>query len=357
MIHSLLRPDLLALPGYVPGEQPRAGEAVKLNTNENPYRASDKVYEAIKAAADRGLSRYPNAMAQPFREAAAEVYGVSPEMILCGNGSDDLLTILTRSFLDRGQWLRLAKPSYILYKTLALLQGGHADEVRFLPDWTLPESFGQGFDDGRQLKLVYLPNPNSPSGTVLSKETILRFAETLPCPIVVDEAYADFAEENCVDLVRKNPKIMVLRTLSKSYALAGLRFGFLFADPAIIEQLAKMKDSYNCDAIAIAAATAAVRDQDWRQANRAKILATRRRLTERMRQLGFTVPESHANFTWNVHPDAGVSHKEIYLYLKERGWLVRYMDYGQCGDGLRISVGTDEQNDAMLDCLEKYFKK
>ncbi len=352
-----LREDLLALPGYVPGEQPRGGEAVKLNTNENPYRASEKVYDAIREVARYGLSRYPNAMSQPFREAAAAVYGVEPEMILCGNGSDDLLTILTRSFLHEGDWLRLARPSYILYKTLALLQGGHAQEVDFLSDWTLPDSFGLPMSDGKALKLVYLPNPNSPSGTVISKERILSFAETLPCPLVIDEAYGDFAEENCIDLVRRNPKIIVMRTMSKSYALAGLRFGFLFADPAIVEQLSKMKDSYNCDSLAIAAATAAVQDQEWRQENRRRILATRECLTRRMRALGFTVPDSHANFTWNVHPDSNVSHRAIYEYLKERGWLIRYMDYGSYGDGLRITVGTDEQNDAMLDCLEGYFQR
>ena len=345
------------MPGYVPGEQPRGTEAVKLNTNENPYRASERVYDAIRKVCDSGLSRYPNALGQTFREAASAVLGVAPEMILCGNGSDDILTILTRSFVGEGEWLRLARPSYILYKTLALLQGAHAEEVRFNADWSLGDAFGQGFTDGRRLKLVYLPNPNSPSGTVIPKNRILEFAESLPCPLLIDEAYADFAEENCIDLIERSPKIMVSRTLSKSYALAGLRFGFLIARPEIIEQLVKMKDSYNCDALAIAAATAAISDQEWRQENRRKILATRARLTDGMRRLGFHVPDSHANFTWNVHSDRSVSHRAIYEYLKAHGWLVRYMDYGESGDGLRVSVGTDEQIDAVLKRTEEFLQK
>lgn len=354
---SFIRSDILALPGYVPGEQPKEGEAVKLNTNENPYRASEKVYDAIRSVCTAGLSRYPNALGEAFRRKAAEVYGVAPETVLCGNGSDDILTILTRSFVGAGEWLRLAKPSYILYKTLALLQGGQAEEIRFNPDWSLPDAFGLPPADGRKLKLVYLPNPNSPSGTLLPKERILALAESLPCPLLVDEAYADFAGTSCIDLIERSPKIMVSRTLSKGYALAGLRFGYLFARPETVEQLVKMKDSYNCDALAIAAATAAIGDQDWLAKTRSAILATRRRLTDAFRSFGFTVPESSANFTWNVFPDKSFSHKALYAYLKKNGYLVRYMDYGECGDGLRITVGTDRQIDDVIALTERYLKE
>ena len=354
---SFIRSDILSLPGYVPGEQPREGEAVKLNTNENPYRASEKVYDAIRRVCDKGLSRYPNALGEAFRQKAADVYGVSPEMVLCGNGSDDILTILTRSFVGAGEKLRLAKPSYILYKTLALLQAGQAEEIRFNDDWTLPDSFGQPPADGGRLKLVYLPNPNSPSGTILSKERIWELAESLPCPILVDEAYADFAGSSCIDLVRRTPKIMVSRTLSKGYALAGLRFGYLFAQPETIEQLVKMKDSYNCDALAIAAATAAIGDFQWLAETRSKILATRARLTDAFRSFGFVVPTSSANFTWNVFPDKKFSHKALYEYLKQNGYLVRYMDYGDCGDGLRISVGTDPQIDDLIRLTERFLNE
>ena len=342
------RTEIETMAGYVPGEQPRPGEAIKLNTNENPYRASDSVFEAIRDVCEAGLSRYPNAIGEPFREAAAEVYGVDRDLVLCGNGSDDILTILTRTFVGSGELLRLPRPSYILYKSLAEIQGAHAEEVRFDRQWQLPPQFAQSKEG---LKLVFLPNPNSPSGTVIAKERILELAEQLPCPLVVDEAYADFAEFNCIDLVAKCEKIIVTRTLSKAYSLAGLRFGYLFAQPQLVEQMIKVKDSYNCDALSIAAATAAILDRDWQRDNRRKLLATRTRLTDGMRKLGFHVPDSQANFIWNVHPT--LPHKPIYEYLKRRGYLVRYMDYAECGDGLRISVGTDEQIDACLALVEE----
>ncbi|HBT76062.1 MAG TPA: histidinol-phosphate transaminase [Planctomycetaceae bacterium] len=358
-----IRPEVVSMKGYVPGEQPQEGEAVKLNTNENPYRASESVYETICAVCTKGLSRYPDPVAGAFREEAARQFGVSPNWILCGNGSDDILTILTRTFVGHGELLRLPSPSYILYRSLAEIQGARSEEVRFNDDWTLPHRFRVEFhndpDDsaalraGNRLRLVFLPNPNSPSGTVISREEILEIAESLPCPLVVDEAYATFSEFNCLDLVKKSPKIMVCRTLSKSHSLAGLRFGYVVAQPELIEQMLKVKDSYNCDSLSIAAATAAIADVEWLARNRTAILATRERLTRRMRALGFSVPESHANFTWNTHPEVPL--RPIYEYLKNNGILVRYMDYPGWGDGLRISVGTDEQTDRCVDRIEEFI--
>jgi histidinol-phosphate aminotransferase len=197
---------------------------------------------------------------------------------------------------------------------------------------------------------VFLPNPNSPSGTVLPPERILELADRLPCPLLVDEAYADFAEQNCLSLVAQNEKIMVSRTLSKSYALAGLRFGFVVAQPHMIEQFTKVKDSYNVDALSIAGATAAIDDQAWLTDNTAKIVRTRTRLVEGMRSLGFTTVDSHANFVWNPHPEIPL--KPLYEHLKRNQILVRYMDYPGWGDGLRISVGSDDQIDACLAMLK-----
>jgi histidinol-phosphate aminotransferase len=344
---SYVRPEIAAMAGYVPGEQPQDGQYIKLNTNENPYRASVAVELAVQEALQRGLQKYPHPMAQPFRVKAAEVLGVEPDWIMCGNGSDDILTIVTRAFVGAGQSLRLPYPSYILYRTLAQLQGATAEEVFFEPDWSLSERFAAGAND---LRLVFLPNPNSPSGTVIPPEKILELAERLPCPLLVDEAYADFAETNCLHLVAKNEKILVSRTFSKSYALAGLRFGYVVAQPHVIEQLVKVKDSYNCDALSIAAATAAIGDQKWLADNRARILATRARLTAGMRALGFVTVDSQANFTWNVHPEIPV--KPLYEQLKQSRILVRYMNYPGWGDGLRISVGTDAQIDTCLERLE-----
>jgi histidinol-phosphate aminotransferase len=218
--------------------------------------------------------------------------------------------------------------------------------VRFQADWSLGPEFAL---PAERLKLAYLPNPNSPSGTVLSPERILEIAEELPCPLLVDEAYVDFAETNCLSLVEQTEKIMVSRTLSKSYALAGLRFGFLVAQPSLIHEFMKMKDSYNCDALSLAGATAAIDDQAWLVENRTKIVATRARLTDSLRELGFQCPTSQANFVWAPHPSQPV--KPLYEELKRNQVLVRYMDYPGWGDALRISVGSDEQTDALLTLL------
>ena len=341
---SYFRPEIEAMAGYVPGEQPQEGEFIKLNTNENPYPPSPAVARAIEETTKR-LRKYPDPMAEAFRRRAAELLGVGPDWILCGNGSDDILTIVTRALVGQGQLLRLPYPSYILYKTLAELQGARSEEVHFNADWSLPAAFAAGRDD---LRLAFLPNPNSPSGTVIPPERVLEIAQQLPCPLLVDEAYVDFAETNCISLVARCEKIMVSRSLSKSYALAGLRFGYVVAQPPMIEQLVKVKDSYNCDALAIAGATAAIGDQKWLAANRAKILATRGRLVAEMRKLGFVTVDSQANFTWNTHPRLPA--KPLYEQLKRDRILVRYMNYPGWGDGLRISVGSDAEIDA---CLEK----
>ena len=343
---SYIRPEIEQMQGYVPGEQPQAGKFIKLNTNENPYPCSPAVTRAILTVLERGLARYPDPMCEAFRRRAAEVLGVEPNWIMCGNGSDDILTIVTRTFVGEKSWLRLPYPSYILYKTLAQLQGAHAEEIHFTPDWQLTDAFAA---PRAGLRLAFLPNPNSPSGTVLKPARIAEVADALPCPLLVDEAYGDFADDNCLRLVKENPKIMVTRTLSKSYALAGLRFGFIVAQPQVIEELTKVKDSYNCDALAIAGATAAIDDQAWLAENRAKIIATRGRLEAGMRQLGFESVPSQANFVWNPHPSIPL--KPLYQQLKENRVLVRYMDYAGWGDGLRISVGTDEQIDAALGLL------
>jgi histidinol-phosphate aminotransferase len=344
-IHQYFRDDVIAMKPYVPGEQPLAGKTIKLNTNENPYPPSPNVLTAIQQAATR-LERYPDPLATAFRVRAAEVLNVHPDQILCGNGSDDILTIITRAFVPAKSLIRLPDPSYILYRTLAELQGASFEEVPFAPDWSLSPEFFRSTPD---LKLVYLPNPNSPTGTLVTREQIVELAGKLPCPLLIDEAYVDFAPFSCVDLPSKYPNIMVSRTLSKSYALAGLRFGYLVAHPEIITMLRKVKDSYNNDCLSIAGATAAIDDQKWLRDNVARCNQTRERMTVELSKLGFEVIPSHANFVWAKHPTR--SSQELYQQLKANGILVRYMNYPKWSDGLRISVGTDSAIDALLALL------
>lgn len=334
---------------YAPGEQPPPGKFIKLNTNENPYPPPPAVIRAITQAANGPLNRYPDPVATSFCRAAAEALGLpGPDWILAGNGSDEILTLLVRGFVGEGQSLRLPSPSYILYRTLADIQGAKWEQVAFQDDWQLPSEFSQPRED---LRLVLLPNPNSPSGTVVPPREIEAIANSLTCPLIVDEAYVDFAEENCLHLVQRHERILVTRTLSKSYALAGMRFGFLVAQPHIIAELTKIKDSYNCDAISIAAATAAMQSQDWLADIVATVNATRGRMEVSLTSLGFDVVPSHANFVWCTHPSG--QHRAIYEFLKANQILVRYMDFGDWGDGLRISVGTDDQIDACLLMIQR----
>jgi histidinol-phosphate aminotransferase len=341
---DLVRPEIARLSGYVPGEQPQGGKWIKLNTNENPYPPSPVVGLAVAAATSgRTLAKYPDPLATVFRMRAADVLGVDPDWILCGNGSDDLLTILVRTFVGAGECLRVPTPSYILYRTLAGIQAATCDEVPYARDWSLTAAFTAPRTD---LRLAVIANPNSPSGTLVPPDRVRDVAATLPCPLVVDEAYGDFADAHCLDLVKESPRVIVTRSFSKSYALAGLRFGFAVAQPAVIEQLRKVKDSYNCDTLSIAAATAAIDDQAWLADNRAKIIATRRRLTDEMRRLGYDAVESQANFVWCTHPER--PHRPVYEALKAQGVLIRFMNYTGWGDGLRITVGTDQEIDAFL---------
>ncbi|MCH2181355.1 MAG: histidinol-phosphate transaminase [Mariniblastus sp.] len=338
--------------GYQSGEQPRGDKTIKLNTNENPYPCSPSVLQAIRSVEAESLRKYPDASASAFCSVAAQNLGVDSDWILCGNGSDEILSMVTRAFVAPGQRVRWPFPSYVLYSVLVDIQDGSREMIDFAPDWSLSEDF---YRDADSLGLVFLANPNSPSGTVLSQEKIMELVERVDCPVLVDEAYADFSGTSCVELVARNERLLVSRTLSKSHSLAGLRFGYLVAQPQIIEQLVKIKDSYNCDAVSIAGATAAMTDQAWLEQNLEKVRSTREKMIAQLESLGFEVTPSSANFVWCKHCDR--SSREIYEYLKSRQLLVRYMQFDHWGDGLRITVGTDDQLDALVTLLESMLKR
>ena len=328
--------------GYTPGEQLNSPDVVKLNTNENPYPPSPRVFEAISAALTANkLRKYPQPMGDDFRRAASEVIGIDPESILIGNGSDDILTILTRAFVPEGGLIVSPTPSYVLYKSLAEIQGARFETVPFNADWTAPSPWPMHDAD-----LTFFPNPNSPSGTALTVSQLETLANEVKSPFVLDEAYADFCAWNGLSLVSKLPNVIVSRSFSKTYSLAGMRFGFAVARPEIVRELLKVKDSYNVDVLALAAATAAIRDRDYYRGLRTQIVATRTRMASALSKLGFSVTPSQANFLWCTRADRPV--KPIYEALKAKQILVRYMNYGSSGDGLRISVGTDEEIDLLL---------
>lgn len=332
-----IRANVRAMAGYTPGEQLNDPDIVKLNTNENPYPPSPYVFEAVRAAltGDK-LRKYPQPLGDTFRKTAGRVLGVDPDGILIGNGSDDVLTILTRAFVPEGGRIVAPTPSYTLYRSLAEIQGARFETVPFTPDWDLPSPWPVAGAD-----LTFLPNPNSPSGTALRPEGVERLAAEVGGPLVLDEAYADFAEWNGLSLVGRAKNLIVTRSFSKYYALAGVRFGLAVSDPATVRELTKVKDSYNCDVLSLAAATAAVEDQAYYSDLRAKIVATRGRMAVALTELGFQVTPSQANFLWCRRTDRPV--KPLYEELKRRKVLVRYMSYSGYGDGLRISVGTSAE--------------
>jgi histidinol-phosphate aminotransferase len=330
--------------GYTPGEQPRGGEFIKLNTNENPYPPSPRVFEAIRSAltGDR-LRKYPDPLGTEFRRSAGRVLSVDPESILIGNGSDDIFTILTRAFVPEGGLIVAPSPSYLLYKTLAEIQGATFRPVPYTPDWQLPEPWPV-----RDADLTYIANPNAPSGTCVPVAALERLIDQAGGPVIIDEAYADFADETALPLLRR-PSVVISRSLSKSYSLAGIRFGYAVADPAVVRELVKAKDSYNCDVLSLAAAAAAIEDRDYMLQTRSKVIAGRERLVAELMRLGFDVTPSQANFVWCRRTDRPV--RPIYEALKERRILVRYMRYDGYGDGLRISVGSEAEIDRLLENL------
>ena len=331
-----------AMAGYVPGEQPADLSVIKLNTNENPYPPSPKVLEAILSLGGEQLRRYPNYAGEAFREAAGRLHGVSPEMVLCGNGADDVLNIIVRTLTDADRPIGWPTPTYTLCETLAQL---HRVPVRSVPwpaDYSLPAD--------ALVKLgaavTYVCNPNSPTGTFVAAEEIAALADRLDGVLVVDEAYVDFAESNCMGLAASRANVLVVRTLSKGYSLAGLRFGYAVGHADLIAGLMKAKDSYNVDALSIAAATAAVEDQAYRDACVAKVVTERGRLSAGLRAMGMDVLASQANFVLARCDRPGAA--DVYAGLKDRGILVRYFASPGLDDRLRITVGTAQQNDALL---------
>ena len=343
MAPSFVRANVRDMQGYAPGEQPGAGErVVKLNTNENPFAPSDKVMQAIAQVEPEMLRRYPDPTASRFRTAAARVLGVTPDMILAGNGSDDVLTIATRTFLPPGGVLACPEPTYSLYPVLARLEQAHYAPVPWEKDWSLPTD---ALLDSKA-DAIYLANPNAPSGTFVSPTKVEELAREFKGLVLVDEAYADFADDNCLALVKEYPNVVISRTMSKAYSLAGLRFGYAVAQPHVIEQMMKVKDSYNCDAIAICAATAAIEDQEYARKSWEFVKSERQRLSSELTQLGWTVAKSQANFILATAPNG--RGRDVYLGLKQQGILVRYFDKPGLTDKIRITVGQSQENNALL---------
>jgi len=340
---QFVRAMVRAMEGYTPGEQPDSGQrVVKLNTNENPFPPSDRVMAAIAAISAESLRRYPNPTADVFRDAAAKLHGLTRNHFLVGNGSDDILTIATRCFMSSGDTLAYPDPTYSLYPVLAKLQDAKTAAVPWGADWSLPADALVNCG----ASAIYLANPNAPSGTLVPSSDVAELARRFSGLVLVDEAYADFAEENCVALVDEFSNVVISRSLSKAYSLAGLRCGYAIGQPEVIAEMMKVKDSYNTDAIAIVAGAAALADQAHARGTWENVKTERVRVSRELTEIGFTVLPSQANFILAAVP--GGRGREMYLGLKQQGILVRYFDLPGLRDKLRITIGQSHENNALL---------
>jgi len=343
------RRDLLKdVAGYIPGEQPKVPGIIKLNTNENPYPPSPLVLEALHKIGESGLRKYPNPVAYSLREACAERFGYpSPDWILAGNGMDELLALALRTFTDPGDRVLTTYPTYTLYEVLCQLHGAQCVHVDLDDNFQLSPVFS-----ATEARLCFLTRPNAPSGVAFPKTDVEDFCAAFPGLVVIDEAYVDFCKDNCMDLPHRFNNVIVMRTFSKSFSLAGMRVGIAVAQPAIIDEFMKTKDSYNVNVFSQVAAEAAIRDYDWMLENARKVCATRARLRAALLEMGFDVPDSQTNFLlaqWDGAPSA----LEIFEALRERNILVRYFNARRLDNALRISIGTDEETDKLLDALDE----
>ncbi|MHC4645561.1 MAG: histidinol-phosphate transaminase [Planctomycetota bacterium] len=336
--------------GYEPGYQPKETDVIKLNTNENPYPPSPAVMKALAEVEPEQLRRYPDPLGDSFRQAAAQVNGLTPDHIMCCNGGDDLLRIAFDAFCDKRRSVAYPVPTYSLYRVLADLQGCKPIEVPFDSEFNLPVKL---VASGAALTIVC--NPNAPSGTFISVGELASLADELSGVLLIDEAYVDFARENCTRLVRDLDNVLLLRSMSKAYSLAGIRFGYAIAQPQLIAGLMKVKDSYNVDALAIAAATAAIRDRDYFKQTCEKVKNDREILAAQLQALKFTVSKSSANFVLAESKNCKAG--EIYDKLVKRNIHVRYFDSPYLRNKLRISVGTEEQNDKVILALKEILSE
>ena len=355
---ALVRPLVRKLHPYVPGEQPRIKGLVKLNTNENPYPPAPKVLQAIQKATDQRLRLYPNPTAQALREKLAKFHNCSPQNIFVGNGSDEVLALAVRAFVEpmaalpkqrfsRGT-LQYFSPSYSLYPVLAATHGARSNPVPLTPDFGIP-SIPVLRRERRwdfNAALTFITTPNAPTGRGYSLAELEPICLSQRRVVLLDEAYVDFAQEHAMELALKYPHVLVARTFSKAYSLCFLRVGYCVGHPELILALDKLRDSYNVNGLAQVAAIAALDNLPYYRENFQKIIRTRNRLGEKLAELGFQVLPSQTNFLL-AKPPKFPARKWLEL-LREKKVLVRWFSYPEVKDYLRITIGTDREANAFL---------
>lgn len=355
---SLIRPLVRGLDPYVPGEQPKIKGLIKLNTNENPYPPSPKVLRSVKAAVDGRLRLYPNPTAQTLRERLARLHGCKPENLIVGNGSDELLAMAVRAFVepadarggsaDRKATVQFFHPSYSLYPVLAEIHGSQVNAVPLSANFDLPTlgelKRGRQWDFGAALTLV--TTPNAPSGRGYLRTQLEGLCQAQRGVVVLDEAYVDFAEENAMPLALKFPHVLVARTFSKAYSLCFQRVGYFVGHADLISALQKIRDSYNVNGLGQVAALATLDDLPFYRANFRQIIGTREQLSRELAALGFEVFPSQTNFIFARPPQFPA--QDWLQLLRDRKVLVRWFSSPSVRDYLRITIGTPAQARALV---------
>ncbi len=350
----LIRPHLRALYPYVPGEQPKVKGLIKLNTNENPHPPSPKVLAAIKAAVDERLRLYPDPTAQPLREELARLHRCQPGNIIVGNGSDELLALATRAFVEpRSGAIQYFTPSYSLYPVLADIHRAAKNAVPLRPDFSLPSmaELKRGRQWDFRAALTFVTTPNAPSGRGYTTGQLEALCRAQKGVVVLDEAYVDFAEGNAMKLALKYPHVIVARTFSKAYSLCFQRVGYFVGHTELIVALDKIRDSYNVNGLGQIAALATLDDLPYYRANFRKIVSTREQLSRELGELGFQVFPSQTNFILARPPKFPA---RVWLQkLREERILVRWFDYPSVRNYLRITIGTPSQAGALVGAARK----
>ena len=333
---------------YTPGEQPKDRTFIKLNTNECPYPPTPRAVEAIRGAAGEGLRLYPDPECLDLRTSIARREGLDVSQVFCGNGSDEILAFAFQAFFDPDREVVFPSITYSFYPVYANFFGLKYREVPMNPNFSVQVDLLCGENGG-----VVLANPNAPTGIAVGLDVVERVLAANPnVAVIVDEAYIDFGADSAVGLIGRYPNLLVVQTSSKSRALAGLRVGWAMGSPGLIDGLRCVRDSvnsYTVDRLAQAGAAAAVRDEDYFQAIRRRVIKTREKTEKTLKEIGFTVLPSQANFLFCSYPAR--SGKALLDGLRERGVLVRWWNRPDIRDWLRISVGTDEEMDALVQAL------
>ncbi len=348
---SYIRRQIERMAGYVPGEQPQLPGLIKLNTNENPYPPSPKVLEAMRAAIDGRLRLYPDPTSSALRHKLGKMHGFDPDQIIIGNGCDDILNLCVRAFCGECEKLAYFWPSYSLYPVLANIQGATPVELPLNEQFQI-ETHPALLAKLAGVKLVFITQPNAPSGVWLQRVELQRVIEETDGVVVIDEAYVDFAADNCLDFAREYDNVIVARTFSKAFSFAGMRVGWAAGPRELIAALNKVKDSYNVSRLAQIGAEATLDDWSYFEANVRKIQATRQRVSDALVKLGFFVYASQTNFLF-ARPPAPLTARQWFERLRERKILVRWWDADRIRDFARVSIGTDAEMDRLLEATHE----